>query len=333
MVNVLSFAGWSTAGAALIWGLIAIYFSLHRALGDLIYNVFTHNLEYISAIPWSVRLRYCMSTLATLSRTQALVWMLSVAGLVALLGTGRKTVFLFLAGWTATSMLGVSASGYFFPHYFQQMIPVLSVTTALGAKALHDARFWGMLPYWRRKTVLAILLAALPVIGIYPFLFVYSPAEAADRIYPGNALPQMLELGTRIAQITSPEDRVFVFGAEPELLFYAQRVSATRYIFLFPLYGPYRDAREKQVATANEILQNRPAAVAYLPNRLFFVAGTEQFFTKWCQSFIRENYRAEVYLTVDQAGAFRIVPDTGHGETALPRGERSLGAVYVRKDG
>ena len=81
----------------------------------------------------------------------------------------------------------------------------------------------------------------------------------------------MPQFAARIAKITPPDQRVFVFGAEPELLFYAQPVSATRYIFLFPLYGPYRNVREKQIAAAAEIEGAAPAAVVYVPNDLFSV--------------------------------------------------------------
>jgi hypothetical protein len=43
-------------------------------------------------------------------------------------------------------------------------------------------------------------------------------------------------------------------------LFYARRPSATRYIFLFPLYGPYESAGERQMAAAKEIERAQPLA-------------------------------------------------------------------------
>ena len=133
--NTLLFTAWSATSLAVVWGLIAIYFYLRHGLSDLIYNVFTHNLEYIHAIPWSARWQLCLATLASLSRTEALVWILSLAGLAALGLTGRMKWLVFLAGWMVASMVGVSASGYFFPHYFQQVMPVLSLTATLGAEA------------------------------------------------------------------------------------------------------------------------------------------------------------------------------------------------------
>jgi hypothetical protein len=328
--QTVSFAVWSAAGIALIWGGISAYFFLRHGLADLVYNVFTHNLEYIHAIPWSRRLAYCRETLAALWPAQGPVWIFSAACFVALFAARRIKWLLFLAGWMVTSMIGVSASGYFFPHYFQQLLPVLSVTGALGAEALDNAGFWKKCPAWIRHTLLGGLIVIPPVIVIYPFLFSYSLAEAVNKIYPRDPFAEMRVLGRRIAQITSVNDRVFIFGAEPEVLFYAQRVSATRYIFLFPLYGPYRDALDQQIATAKEITDHRPNTVLYLPDRLFFMPGSEQYFTRWSQSYLQQNFRADTCLTVDARHNVHVISSISNQEPSIPADQSVVGAVLVR---
>jgi hypothetical protein len=332
--NTLSFAGWSVAGAAVVWGLIAIYFYLHQGLAALVENVFTHNLEYINAMPWPARLLLCDRTLAVLARSQALVWLLAAAGFIALYRTGKIKLLFFLAGWLGTSLVGISASGNFYPHYFQQMLPALALLATFGAEALSAARFWQAVPTWGRATVVAVMLAVLPAVVIYPYLFAYSPAEAIRKMYPGNYFAEMPELARRIARATAPNDRLFVFGSEAELLFYAQRASATRYIFLFPLYGPYRDIREKQMAAAEEISRNRPAAAAaYLPNDLFSMPGSEQFFTQWSRSYLRENFRVVEYLTLNEDGSIRINTGTDDQEPPFPRGQYIVGVTFLKRTG
>ena len=330
--ETLRFAAWSAAGAAAIWVLIVGWFALHHGLNEFIYNVFTHNLEYIQAIPWSARLHFCFETLATLSRSQMLIWFFSAAGLVALWVTKRTKMFLFLAGWLVASVAGASASGYFFPHYFQPLLPVLCLAAALGAEALEAANVWRSAPVWSRRVILVAALVSLPVAVVSPFVFVYSPREAVRKIYPASAFfPEMPDLGRRIAQITRPDDRVFIFGAEPEVLFYARRASATRYIFLFPLYGPYSDARKRQSETADEISAHRPAAALYLPNGLFFNPGSEQFFTGWSQAYLRENFRIDTYFLNDQANVVRLVPVVSDQPSPKLDDPQILGALLVRK--
>jgi len=141
----------------------------------------------------------------------------------------------------------------------------------------------------------------------------------------------MQEMGRRLAEITKPDDRVYVFGAEAEVLFYARRPSATRYIFLFPLYGPYRDAREKQMATAEEISTSKPAALLFLPNTLFLVS-TEQFLTQWTQAYMKENFKTDLWLAVDQHGRGRLLTGgEGIRPPRVPAGERIVGGLFVRK--
>jgi 4-amino-4-deoxy-L-arabinose transferase-like glycosyltransferase len=327
-----SFVVWSATGLLSVLGFAALYFWRHGGLNEFVDNVFTHNLEYIGAVGTSARVEYCWGTLSVLARTQAIVWAFAAAGLTGLLTSGRAKWSLFLAGWLLTSFVGVSASGYFFPHYFQQLLPALALAAAAGTESLATAKFWKVLPKWSRRAALTLVLAVLPVLTLWPFLFTYAPAEAVRKIYPGNFFAEMPEFAQRVESITPPEARVFLFGAEPEVLFYAHRLSATRYIFLFPLYGPYGNVREKQVATAAEIERAQPAAAVYLPNALFFVAGTNQYFTEWSLAYLQHNFYADTWLTEDEFGAARILKAVKGGESDSVLGKQQLiGAILVRK--
>jgi hypothetical protein len=167
---------------------------------------------------------------------------------------------------------------------------------------------------------------------LWPFLFKYTPAESVRKIYPGDFFAEMPEFARRIESLTPPEKPVFIFGAEPELLFYARRPSATRYIFLFPLYGPYGSVREKQTAAAIEIEHARPSTAVYLPNALFFVSGTDQYFTQWSMSYLQENFYADTWLIADEFSAARIESVApGREADPLTAGEQRIGAILVRK--
>jgi hypothetical protein len=147
------------------------------------------------------------------------------------------------------------------------------------------------------------------------------------KIYPQNFFAEMPELARQIENVTPQEGRVFIFGAEPELLFYAHRISATRYIFLFPLYGPYRDALEKQRTAADDVLHSQPRTAVYLPNNLFFASGSEQYFTRWSVSYLNEHFSPDTWLVKDMSDVVRIVrPLPGSLE------RRVLGTILVRKE-
>ena len=323
--NSFAFTVWSTTGLFAVAGLIVVYFRMRHGLSEFVDNVFTHNLEYIGAMTWSDRFQFCSDTLARLARTETAVWVFSAVGLIALVVARKGKWFSFLVGWLITSAIGVSASGYFFPHYFQQLLPPLALVAVFGAASLSGLRVWKNTAI--TKTLLILLLGILPLITLWPFWFVYSPANAVRKIYTGNFFAEMPQFSARIAKVTSPDKRVFVFGAEPELLFYAQRISATRYIFLFPLYGPYRNAHEKQIAAADEIQQAAPAAVVYVPNDLFFSSNSDQYFTKWSLSYLQENFSPDTWLIKETETAAALVS----ARSDLPPPDHLLGAILVKK--
>jgi hypothetical protein len=323
--NSFAFAALSLGGLFAIAGMIGFYFWTRHGLSGLIDNVFTHNLEYIGVMTWADRLHFCSETVASLARAESLVWIFATVGLIALIVAGQGKWFVFLAGWLITSVIGVSASGYFFPHYFQQLLPPLALIALFGAQWLSELWLWRS--WWIPQALFGLLLAILPLKTLWPFWFSYTPTDAVRKIYPGNFFAEMPEFAARIAQVTSAEQRVFVFGAEPELLFYAQRVSATRYIFLFPLYGPYRNAREKQMAAADEIQRAAPAAGVYVPNALFFNPGNDQYFTEWSLSYLEQNFYPDTWLIKEAETAAAIA----RARADLPPPHQLLGAIFIRK--
>jgi hypothetical protein len=325
------FATLFTSGFCLVWALPALYFWRKGGWHDFIYNVFTHNLEYVGALTWTDRASLLQATLKQLAFSHAASWLFALIGLIAV-GLRRGTAaLLFLAGWFVTSGAGVSTSGYFFPHYFEQLLPVLALSAALGGAALDDASFWATVPLLIRRSLLVGALIATPIIVMFPFLFRYSPEEAVTRIYPGNQFAQMPKLGTRLAEVTQAGDHVFIFGAEPELLFYARRPSATRYIFLFPLYGPYANVRELQVSASLEVSKAQPSAAFYLPNDLFFAPGTEQFFTAWSLDYFQKNFRADRWLTMDDGGHSGVMPAVATQSALADMPTNCIGGLFVRR--
>lgn len=321
----------STIGLFLVWGLIVVYFAEQNALKDFIYSVFTHNLAYIQAVPLRARILDCMEQLQILAKSESVAWAFCAAGFVFLWRARRVKLLIFSAGWLLTSFAGVSASGYYFPHYFQQMLPPLCLVAALGAEWFAAAPFWGLLPFWPRRAAAAVLLAVLPGIVLFPFLSTYTPDEAVRIIYPGNRFfAEMRELGARIAEMTNPEDRVYVFGAEPEVLFYARRASATRYIFLFPLYGPYEDAHQNQVTTANQIYLNHPAAIVFAPNGLTSIPGADQYLTEFTKSYMHSEFIPKIFVTLDEEKKSHILMNP-NPKNPVPTGQEAFAVVFFRR--
>jgi hypothetical protein len=178
---------------------------------------------------------------------------------------------------------------------------------------------------------LSACLVVPPVLTLSFFCFRCSPEQVVRTVYPKSSFAEMPEMGRRLAQATRPGDRVFVFGSEPELLFYARRESATRYIFLNPLYGPYQQAVAEQEKTIDEISRAQPAAVVYFQRGLVFLPGSDHTLTHWTRSYLGRGFVPDsVIVANDRAGSGAVLPIVDGQPPALSPDQQIVATLFLR---
>jgi hypothetical protein len=188
--------------------LIAFWFAARGGLGAALDAIVFHNLAYAAELPLAERVAALAYHTAPLARSEGVACLFAVVGLVVLVRRSDRFPALFLGSFAAANAIGVAASGYFFPHYFQQIVPAVA---ALAAAAITGG---GTAPArWRVAVGSALAIAPLVIAAIG--FWRIDPAEASRRIYPDNYFDTMPAIGAEIAAQTSPDDRIFVFGAEP----------------------------------------------------------------------------------------------------------------------
>lgn len=327
---LLRFGLWVGLGGGLVWCAIAGWFWLRGGLGAALDAVLLHNLAYTAQLTLSQRLAQLSHFATPMIPTQGVAWLLAAAGLVALARRRDRFPALFLGGFAATNAIGVSASGLYFPHYFQQVLPAVAALAAAGVLAAADRA--GIA---RRPTLAVGAALALAPLAFASVEFArLTGAEATRRLYPGSVFEAMPAIAAEIAALTRPEDSVFIFGAEPEILLHAERVSASRYIYLFPLYGSFPDAEQRQAGVIAELEAARPAVIVWIPNRMFFGPGSPQLLTEWSTGLIDSSYRLHALVAAersDRGVLHRLEP----GEDARKRLSRARpwARIFVRVDG
>lgn len=198
--------GWRAAfrAAAATAGVIGVTAVAFGPRDFLLWTV-TGNGGYLAlrgSVPGSV-LRGVAMTAAFLVLNGALVWRAAVAR--------RRgwTADVDLWMWLAGGVVAVVAGFRFFGHYYLQLVPPLAL---LAAAALPAAgREW-------RRVVAGV---AVPLAGMW--LFSFSPASTRG-LLPYQAVAD------RVRQLTTPYDRIFVWGTYPEIYWAANREPATRFI-------------------------------------------------------------------------------------------------------
>jgi hypothetical protein len=318
------FSVWLAVGGLLVWLPILAWLHAAGALEAALDALLLHNLEYAGAVPLAARLAALRFYAAPLLPSQGAAWILAVAGLLWLALRQERFPAWFLAGFALASAIGVSASGRYFPHYFQQLLPAVAALAA--ATALVPLGAGG----WQRR-----LRAALPVVALAPLVASHVATwrldtdAAVQRIYPGNPFEAMPAIAREIAAESRPDERVFVFGAEPELLFYAQRASASRYIYLYPFYGSYPDVEARRRELVDALESAPPALIAELPNLM--TRGGD--LAAWLERFTAARYRPHAMVVWDAHSRGRLVriPE-GEDPLELTAGGEIWATLWVRRD-
>jgi len=319
------FAGALTAGVVSVWAAIALWFTARGGLAAALDAIVLHNLQYAADLPLAVRGAALAYYAAPLLPSQGVAWLFAAIGLVALARRPDRFPALFLGGFALANAVGVAASGFFFPHYFQQLVPAIALLAAAAIAGASAAP-----PRWRVAAGGALALAPLAIAAIG--FWRLDPAEASRRIFPDNYFDAMPAIGAEVAEQTAPGDRVFVFGAEPEVLIYARRASASRYIFLFPVFGAFADADARQAEVIAELEAAHPAAIVWMPLPMFTERGPRRL-TDWTRAQIDAHYRLHAFAFAGAAGRSELVrAEPGADPGAQLAGRTPFAMLFVRAE-
>jgi hypothetical protein len=223
----------------------------------------------------------------------------------------------FLLGLFALSFAGVSAGLYFRAHYFLMLLPALALMVGAAAQAL-ATRFseWG-------STAAAAAVAtccATTALMQGAHLFVLSPPAVVASLYGANPFPEMVELGRRIRESSTPEDTIGVLGSEPELFFYARRRPASGYLYVYPLMEDQPYALKMQQEMISQLEKARPLFVVLCEVKMSWLAGpkSQRMILDWAEPWLSEHY--------EQAGRVQIQRPDLDGTLGAPV------TLYRRRD-
>jgi hypothetical protein len=261
---------YAAGGAALALPVLG-YFLAVGAWGEFADCVVRHNVAYAARVPPSLYPRFLGEALARILRTSWPIWALAAWGLAAALAISRRQGWRRdpgrLLAWAAASACGVAVGGFFRPHYFIQAVPALALLAGLGAADL-ARRCARWLP--------GALVAAALLVGLVATPWYWRPGDPVGkcrRIYGSNPFAESSTVGRFIAENTTPDERVLIFGSEPQMLFHAARRSASRYIFMYPLTAALPDARARQLELLDELARDPPRLVVSIMEPTSFQAS------------------------------------------------------------
>ena len=251
--------------------------------------------EYVSEVPLSFAWTVLSDKFTKVTHSTLVLWLVAAVGLVALaLDRWPPLTRFFIFGVLATSFLGVCPGFYFREHYFILLLPAIALLVGITAVSMRRLLSRCFSPAASLNVTVAVFagLAVLFVVRERGYLFSMTPRELIRSRYGTNPFVEAIEIGRYIKEHTNERDRIMVVGSEPEIYFYADRVSASGYIYTYALMEPQPYAARMQEEMIREIDASHPKFLVIVDAYTSWLArpGSSRKIIEWSKQYVRECY-------------------------------------------
>jgi hypothetical protein len=298
------------AGAAIPYLLTCA--ALYRAgvFGRFWFWTVSYASQYSTSTGLVQGFKYLMEAVPQLFFGAPVVWCFAVIAIVALVKErGKNAAHKFVISLLFWSFLGTSAGLYYRDHYFVLMLPAICL---LAGKAMEWLGEQFALRVRLKKMI--VIPGALFVVGYGASLytqreefFELSPKNVIRQEYGGNPFPEAIEFGKYIREHSEPNAQVAVLGSEPEIYFYADRHSATGYIYTYGLMEEQRYASRMQQEMIAEIEKAKPEYLVkvMVPASWLRKTNSDTTILYWAEKYIGEEYQAVGVADIGMTTTYR----------------------------
>lgn len=250
----------------------------------------------------------------TARKSLGAIWPSCALACVGLLGLSVSARFrqqaVLIVLFLAASVAALSSGFYFREHYYIFLLPVLSLLMGAGIFALLNRPMIGR--RWVEPFCFLLVTASLlhPLWRGRHLFFAAAPTEACSQIYRGNIFGEAPRLGAYLREHTVPTDTIGVIGSEPEIYFYAQRHSATGYIYTYALMEEHPYVRRMQEEMRAEIERSQPSYLVFvsLPNSWFVASWSDENIIHWAVDYAAANYHMVGFINLSAEGTDYCLP-------------------------
>ena len=233
---------------------------------------FTYAHAYAREVPLSFGIFWFGQSFPDIVRPNLALWLIALAGLVLIWRRKEdRMAAVFASGFLLFSFLAVCPGFYFRPHYFVLMLPAIALLA--GAAVGTSAKLW---PHASWLTYLVYVAALVfSVVRQQEYLFQISPLKITRAMDGGGPFPEAIQIGNYLRTHSNKDSRIAILGSEPEILFYAQRRSATGHIYMYGLMEDQPYALTMQKELIRDVENSQPDYVVFVTTATSWVRHEE----------------------------------------------------------
>lgn len=324
------------AGVILPFAILGLVFAAHGVLGRFWFWTFHYAREYVSEIPIANAGFLLNLTWELITRATLWFWLLGAAGLAALwLVRWPAGARVWMTGFAICSAAAVVPGFYFRAHYFILLLPAVALLAGVAIVSVERVAALAMPRDLARGLALA---CALAVAGDYvvverDYLFAMDPHDLSRSVYSTSPFLEAPAVGRYLQDHTSPGDRIAVLGSEPEIYFYAQRASASGYVYMYPFFEPQSDATRMVTEWMEEVETARPRYVVYASVSSSWTEhpAEAQEALQWAKAYVRDCYDLVGVADIDAAHTTMLWDEAARGYQ--PKSPNVVYTLRRRADG
>jgi len=297
---------------------------------------FTYAHKYVTVMPFYLGRELFIRQSANIVSDNILIWLLVLAGLLILfLRRQFRVKAFFVVGLVVFSFLSICPGFFFRGHYYILLLPAAAILAGAGFSGSMDLLV-GRSAKYRRIIIMTLIGLAIAGYSLYSqrqYLFELSPVQVCRLVYDGNPFPESLEIAKYIKENSAPEAKIAIFGSEPQICFYADRRSATRYIYAYQLMDWNEYTFEIQEEMVREVATGEPEWVVLVNIQGSWILKPESVpvIFEWSNWFVEELYDTVGLIEIPKEGD--TIYNWGGQAAGLSATTEHWIAVYKRKSG
>lgn len=238
-----------------------------------------------------------------------LVWLTALGGMATFwFSDYTKAQKQFLIIFFIFSFLTICPGLYFRQHYFITWIPSLVLLSSLffywlASKISQNAFI---------QNIIMVVAALVILLYSYNHNKSYWATKNANMlskdIYGTNPFVESKEIAAYIKRNTSPTDKIAVLGSEPQIMVYADRISATGHIYTYGMMEKQSYNVKMQEEMIKEIEEDKPKFIVFCKVGLSWMEYTDspKNIFEWMPKYIDKNYEmvGQVEVSNSNTGEF-----------------------------
>ncbi len=298
---------------------------------------FVYAREYVSIVPLQDGLEILETRIQEIAGTAILIWILAGLGLLALVQEKEiRSRIPFIFGFLFFSFLSTCPGFYFRQHYFVLLLPSVALLAGIGLFGVQRV-LRGRKATIGKDLIVVLLGLATLFYTLYQqkdLLLAEDPAAVSRTICGITPFPESLKVAEYIKANSSSDDTIAILGSEPQIFFYANRRSATSYVYMYPLVEPHPYALKMQEEMIRQIEVTKPKFLIFVNAFSSWLARTtsEKLIFDWFSQYSQQYYRRVGVVDILSTGQ-AIYRWNESAVVYTPRSTECWLAVFERKTG